>query len=227
MGILWCLIATARSTKTKLVFICDNEQSCRAILRGSRVPQIQRVAEAIFMWCMASGKICWPIWVPPRTHTLIKEADRRSRLFIPHDERSPLAVIVWANGMARRIWGHPLSFDQAASHRTAIWVEGRQLPFNAICFQPGVHGVDLFACRQSWFHQVNYIFPPVPIIGRLLSFLPSTQARAVVVIKGRIPSAWWTYMVSPGATGLVESSSVNGYNIFAFDFSVEDPHQQS
>ena len=222
VGILWCLIATARSTKTKLVFICDNEQSCRAILRGSRVPQIQRVAEAIFMWCMASGKICWPIWIP-RTHVLIKEADRRSRLFIPHDERSPPTVISLANSMARRLWGHPLSFDQAASHRTAIWVEGRQLPFNAICFQPGACGVDLFTSRRSWLHQVNYVYPPVPIIGRLLSFLPSTLAKAVVVMRGRIPSAWWTYMVLPGAPGLIESRSSGGYSIFAFDFSVEEP----
>ena len=96
LGMLWWVRATRDRTKHRLVFICDNLQSCRAVLRGSRVAAIQLVAEEIFLWCLENNKVCWPIWVP-RTHVLIQEADRRSRLRIPHDERSPVAVVSAAN----------------------------------------------------------------------------------------------------------------------------------
>ena len=165
LGILWCIRATARHTKPRLVFICDNWQTCRAILRGSRIPAIQAVAEDIFFWGLRHNVICWPIWVP-RTHALIREADRRSRLHIPHDERSPCYVVCAANKLARRLWGRNISFDQAASHKSAITINGRQLPFNAVCFQPGAAGIDMFRCLQSWRHNINFVHPPAPIVGR-------------------------------------------------------------
>ena len=220
-GILWCLQANVDRTKSKLVFICDNWSSCRAILRGSKVPNIQRVAEAIFHWSLKHGKVCWPIWVP-RTHRLIVEADRRSRMRIPHDERSPRGVVACANEMAVRLWGRCISFDQAASHRSAIVVQGQVLPFNAFCYQPGAAGVDMFRCVNSWHGNVNYVFPPEPLVGRLLTFLPYTNARSVVVIKKTTRRAWWSYSVQPNAHGLVASRDVLGFTIFAFDF-VEAP----
>ena len=88
MGVMWCLQATRHLTKSKVIFLCDNWSACQAICRGSSVPCIQELAESIFLWCMEHGKICWPVWVP-RNHLLIQEADRRSRLSIPHDDRSP------------------------------------------------------------------------------------------------------------------------------------------
>jgi hypothetical protein len=221
-GILWCIQSTARSTKAKLVFLCDNWQSCRAILRGSRVPEIQHVAELVFFWCMKHGKLCWPIWVP-RTHRLIKEADRRSRLFIPHDVRAPLQVIACADKLARRLWGTGLSFDQAASHRTAIWVRGHRLRFNAVCYQPGADGVDMFSRIQSWAGQVNYVFPPAPMVGRLITFLPSTRARSIVVIPLPVPHAWWSFAVQSGARGLVDRAEICGFAVFAFDITALVP----
>jgi len=218
LGILWCIQATAHSTKAKLIFLCDNWQSCRAILRGSRVHAIQMVAEEIFFWCLQHGKLCWPIWVP-RDHWLIQEADRRSRLFIPHDLRSPLQVIACADRLAVSLWGRGLSFDQAASHRSAVWVRGSRLPFNAMCFQPEAAGVDMFSCRQSWPSNINYVYPPVPIIGRLVTFLPSTQSRAVVVMKEPLPHAWWSYAILPNACGLLAQRRLDGFAIFAFDFT--------
>lgn len=218
LGILWCLVSTAGHTKPRVVFICDNWQSCRAILRGSRVPAIQAVAERIFLWCLHNNKVCWPIWVP-RTHRLIQEADRRSRLLIPHDYRSPGAVVALANAMARRLWGGNLSFDQAASHRSAIWVQGRQLPFNSVCFQPGAVGVDMFRCIDSWRTEINYVFPPRPILGRLLTFLPTTKARAIVTVRLPVPNAWWSFAVAAGAPGLIGRGGRDGFALFAYDFT--------
>ena len=120
LGILRCLVATERSSKAKIIFACDNLQSVRAIKYGSRIPSIQRVARDIFTWCLRNGKVCWPVWLP-RTHTFIREADRRSRLIIPHDERSPPPVVARANAIARSVWGLPLSLTRR--HRTGprLW----------------------------------------------------------------------------------------------------------
>ena len=217
-GILWCLRATKGCTRYRVVFLCDNWQSCRAVLRGSRVPAIQRVAEQIFLWCLENNKACWPVWVP-RTHALIQEADRRSRLRIPHDERSPQQVVDAANDMAISLWGSGLSFDQAASHCSAVKVGGHQLPFNAMCFQPRASGVDMFRCIESWKANINYVFPPGPMTGRLLTFLPTTAARSVVALRLPLVNAWWSYTIQPHSPGLVVSREVLGFKIFAFDFT--------
>lgn len=217
-GILWCLRATADCTRYRVVFLCDNWQSCRAVLRGSRIPEIQRVAELIFLCCLEHNKACWPIWVP-RTHALIKEADRRSRLRIPHDERSPQQVVDAANTLALQLWGKGLSFDQAASHRSAVKVAGRRLQFNAMCYQPQAAGVDMFRCIQSWRSNVNYVFPPTPMIGRLLTFLPTTGARVIVALKAPLTNGWWSYTIQPHSPGLVTSRRVCGFWLFAFNFA--------
>ena len=157
------------------------------------------------------------MWLP-RDHLMIKEADRRSRLVIPYDDRSPPEVVEAANAMAIRAWGCALSFDQAASHHSAIKVQGSPLPFNSFCWQPGCAGVDMFVNWSSWISNVNYVFPPRPMTGRLITFLPSTNARSVVVLPLPIPTSWWSYAVSPGARGVVSQQRCRGFLITAFDF---------
>ena len=179
VGILWCLIATAHVTKHRIVFACDNWQSVNAIKRGSRNPIIQAIAEKIFRWCLNNNKVFWHTWLH-RTDMVIKEGDRRSRLSIPHGDRSPQAVIVAANELAMIIWHQEISFDQAASHRSAIRIRGKRIPFNAFCMQPGAAGVDTFRCWDSWSHNINYVYPPAPMTGRLASFLPTTKAKTIL-----------------------------------------------
>ena len=146
------------------------------------MPEIQAVAEHIFLWCLSNNKVCWPVWVL-RIHRLIQEADRRSQMFIPHDNRSPGVIVALTNEMAQRLWGRNLSFDQSASHLSALWVHGYQLPFNSVCFHPGAAGVDMFRCIGSWRTQINYVFPRRPILVRLFTFLPTTKARAIVTVN--------------------------------------------
>ena len=218
VGILWCLQATAQHTAHRIVFACDNWQSVNAIRRGSRVRQVQLVAERIFRWCLAHNKVCWPVWLP-RTDPVIQEADRLSRLIIPHDDRSPPPVVTAANRLAMLLWHQQLSFDQAASHRSAISINGSQLPFNAFCMQPGASGVDTFRCWDSWRDNINYIFPPYPMTGRLTTFLPFTRSRTILAIPVPEGTAWWHYAVSPHAQGFRAQISVAGFLVTAFDFS--------
>ena len=149
---------------------------------------------------------------------IIKEADRRSRLLIPHDLKSPSSVVEAANLMALELWGKPVSFDQAASHVTAISINGKQLPFNAFCMQEEAAGVDMFTQWQSWENNVNYVYPPEPMTGRLLTFLPKTNAVAIVVLPLPIPCEWWSYTIQPFADGVMRQTTVQKFLITAFDF---------
>ena len=223
LGILWCLQSTALTTKSFIIFACDNWQSCEAIRKGSRIPAIQLVAQAIFIWCLAHNKTCWPAWLP-RTHRVIKEADTRSRLTIPHDDRSPAKVVQAANELAMRLWQAPLSFDQAASHLSAVTVNGSRLPFNAFCHQPGAAGVDMFRQWLSWKQNINYVFPPRPMMGRLITFIPTTQSRVIVALPAPIPVAWWNFAVGPHAPGLMAEVFVSGFRLLAFDFRHRVPY---
>ena len=140
-------------------------------------------------------------------------------MFIPHDERSPQPVVDAANDMAMRIWHQKLSFDQAASHRSAICVGGIKLPFNAFCMQPGASGVDTFRCWQSWSENTNFVHPPAPMAARLVTFLPATGARVVFVIPTTSRQEWWHYAILPNSDGFCEQSELLGFLITAFDFS--------
>ena len=170
------------------------------------------------MWCIDKGKVCWPVWLP-RDHYLIQEADRRSRLVIPHDDRSPVKVLLLANRIAQELWGKQLSFDQAASHRSAVVIGGSRLPFNAFCMQPGAAGVNMFRNLGSWRRNINYVYPPSPMTGRLLTFLPQTRAKSMVVFPSPEGSKWWSYAVQKHSAGVVKSVSAHGFKIVAFDFS--------
>ena len=120
--------------------------------------------------------------------------------------------------MARRLWNSPLSFDQAASHLTAITVEGRVLPFNAFCWQPRAAGVDMFRAWSSWANNINYVYPPRPMQGRLVTFLPYTKSRAVVALPLPITISWWSFAIQSWSPGVVSQKSYDGFLITAFDF---------
>ena len=158
------------------------------------------------------------VWLP-RTHAIIKEADRRSRLQVPHDDRSPRSVVAAANRMALTLWGTPLSFDRAASNHSAITVHGKQLPFNSFYAQPGASGTDMFLQLHSWPWHVNFVYPPAPTLGRLITFLPSTKARSIVVFPLPAPKAWWSYAVQPTSEGVVATTEVGGFRVIACDFT--------
>ena len=222
LGILQCLQATEKSSKVKIIFACDNYQTVQAIKFGSRTPEIQFVAQLIFQWCLANNKICWPVWLP-RSHAVIMEGDRRSRLSIPHDVRSPQHVVDHANSVALDLWGKQLSFDQAASHVSAVRVGGCRLPFNAFCWQPGASGVDTFSQIQSWRDNINYVFPPAPMVGRMVTFIPHTKSRAILVIPRTARNGWWSHAIVRGAEGMIHQSVVGDFLVSAFDFKEKRP----
>ena len=81
-----------------------------------------------------------------------------------------------------------------------------------------LEAVDTFTQWVSWEKHVNYVYPPEPMTGRLLTFLPSTNAAAIVAIPLPLPCAWWTFTVLKSATGVVGQTKAAGFLITAFDF---------
>ena len=76
------------------------------------------------------------------------------------------------------------------------------------------------AFRQwdSWRNNVNYAYPPGPMTGRLVTFLPRTESRAIVCFPAPVPHTWWSYAVQPAAAGVIASLQIGDFIIVAFDF---------
>ena len=98
---------------------------------------------------------------------------------------------------------------------------GSRLPFNSLFVQPGSHGVDMFLQpRASWQRELNFIHPPAPAIGRVLAFLPSVAARAVVVFPLACRrESWWASMTRVGSPGVLSSSAFGGFRLIVIDHS--------
>ena len=77
-----------------------------------------------------------------------------------------------------------------------------RLPFNAFCWQPWASGVDTFLQHQSWIQNKNYVNPPKPMTGRMVTFLPYTRARSILVLPLPVGNAWWSYGITEEAHGL-------------------------
>ena len=130
-----------------------------------------------------------------------------------------------ADGIAVRLWGAHLSFDRQASHLNAMPPRSlglRPLPFNSLWNQPGSSGVDMFLQPpESWMANINFIHPAAPTVGRVLSSLPVTLARSVVVIPCRLVDdcPWWANFAARGGPGVRHTERVLGFLLVAVDHS--------
>ena len=74
---------------------------------------------------------------------------------------------------------------------------------------------------ESWRAHINFIHPATPTVGRVLSFLPATASRSVVVIPVRLVDdcPWWGTFVSPGGPGVLAVERLLGFLVAALDHS--------
>ena len=211
------------SLPRQVVAFTDSQTACAAIRRGSSSQALQYVVRDIFVWCLHSGVTLAPCWVP-RESSVIREADARSRWKDVHGQRTPPLVFAAAQDAALAAWGRPISFDRQASHLNAMPPEGwgPRLPFNALWLQPGCYGVDMFLQPpSSWQRHVNFIHPAEPTIGRVLAFLPSTMARAIVVFPAELSAgAWWANWARVGGPGVLAVRYVRGFLVLTVDHAL-------
>ena len=223
VSIMWMLNALAHLLPKRIVVFTDSQVAAAAIARGSRTPSVQAVARQIFMWCMRFGRLLLPCWAP-RDTPIISESDARSRWVDTYDERTPTPVFIAADKLALNTWGKRISFDRQASHLNAMPPQelGYRLPFNALWHQPNCSGVDMFLQpTSSWQAHINFIHPARPTVGRVLTFLPATLSRTIVVIPLRVAdgSQWWSNLTRLGGPGVVHITTEGDFLIVAVDHS--------
>ena len=127
--------------------------------------------------------------------------------------------------MAVRLWGRGLSFDRQASHLNVMPTPelgmGDPLPYNALWLQPGCDGVDMFLQDAfSYGKHINFVHPATPTTSRVLTFLPSTRSRAVVVIpEDYTYGRWWSAWTMLGGPGVVARTVVERFVVLGLDHS--------
>ena len=222
VAIYWMLRALESRLPRRVVVFTDSQVACSAISRGSRVYAVQYIARLIFAWCLHHSVCLFPCWAP-RTTDIISVADERSRWSDTYGQCTPERVFTAANQLALRLWASPLSFDRQASHLNAMPPRSLglpPLPFNSLWNQPGSSGVDMFLQpMQSWRSNINFIHPAAPTIGRVLTFLPVTSSRAVVVIPCRLVDAcpWWANFAAAGGPGVRHTLRLLDFLVVAVD----------
>ena len=180
------------------------------------------VARRIFAWCLYNHVQLLPCWAPRECDILV-EADNRSRWRDVHGRSTPDRVFAEASRVAVSLWGRALSFDRQASHLNVMPPRSWQrppLPFNSLWHQPGSSGVDMFLQPpSSWRQHINFVHPATPTIGRLLTFLPTTGARTVIVIPVRVATGrpWWANLTRRGAPGVISVRRTFGFLVVAVD----------
>ena len=103
---------------------------------------------------------------------------------------------------------------------------GDPLSFNALWDQPGCWGVDMFLQPESSFSfHINFVHPPEPMIGRVLTFLTSMRCRVVVVFPLRMSYAkWWSSWTSRWGPGVLTRIVVDDFIVLGVDHFPRSPH---
>ena len=221
--VLWLLYSLLPSLPARVIAFTDSLSACNALSRGSRVPEIQAIVREIFVVCLWHNITLIPCWMP-RSHAVIQEADRLSRIRDVYGDRTPAPVFAVAQQLAIETWGLPISFDRQASHLNVMPPEGQgpALPFNSRWLQPGSAGVDMFLQPlASWARHINFIHPAAPTLARVVTFLPRTYSRSIVVSPiNLVRNQWWSSWVTPGSPGVVTTTSVDSFFVVVLDYSL-------
>ena len=129
----------------------QRQPNTRIIATGSKKPDLQAKALAIFSTSVANNLRIEPEWIPREENEL---ADYLSRI-MDYDDWSLDGAIF--QQLDRKCWKIAPSIDRFASHYNT------QLPhFNSKFWNPGTEGVDAFTC--DWSKDINWLCPPVFLI---------------------------------------------------------------
>ena len=225
LTVIWWLLQAFQDTcRSKVIVFTDSWVARNAIRYGSKTKCMQDLARKIFLWCVRRGICLCPVWLA-RDEKVMVEADARSRLEDTHGHSTSKACFARADAIARRLWHRSISFDRMATPDNVMPPKGMgpSLPFNSRWRQPGSAGVDMFAQHiDSWRGNINFVHPPVPLIGRVCSFLSATDSRSIVIVPEHlVHKSWWASYVLPASPHVRAVEVVNGMRIVAIDSRVE------
>ena len=168
------LVTKLRNQRVR--WLSDNQNVCRIITTGSRKPQLQVEALAIFSVSAANNIRIDLDWIPRAENDL---ADYLSRITDYDDWSLDHATFISID----LAWG-PHTVDRFASHYNA------QIPrFNSRFWSPGTEAVDAFTV--DWHDDNNWLCPPVYLIPRSLRHAQNCHARGTLVVPEWPSAVFW------------------------------------
>ena len=162
----------------------DNTVSMSYVNRqGGRVPELSYAAEALWYWLLARGCTIRDLYLPGVQNV---KADTASRWYIDHSEYQLLPDLF------RKIDDRfgPFSVDAFASRANC-----QVRPFWSRWGDPEAAARD--GLRQPWARHNLYMFPPYPLIPRVLSLLRDQRVlSATLVAPLWTAQPWWPLLLS-------------------------------
>ena len=179
--VLESLIEKLRNERVR--WFSDNQNVVRILQTGSRKPDLQSEALAIFSLTLQGQVRIDPEWVP---RTLNQQADWLSRI----DDHDDWALHPNHFRVIDKMWG-PHTVD-----RFACYYNAHLQRFNSRFWNPGSEAVDAFTC--NWSGEVNWMCPPPYLIPRTIKHALNTMACGTLIVP-KWPSAPFWPMLYPAA----------------------------
>lgn len=185
-----------------------------------RRPELEAVARRIMKFCLDNKITLTPTYIPGQTNTT---ADALSRIVDPHD----WSLSKEAFQKVCRTLGQP-TIDRFASELN------HQLPrFNSRYWSPRAEAAD--AMSQSWKGELNYLAPPIRMIGQVLRKCQLEEAEAILIAPIWKGQAWYSQLqqmttappvplnpkrdMQPGPSGKMEPRANPKWRFAAFKIS--------
>ncbi len=141
-------------------------------------------AEVRLIWEAAlkhGFELSHPVWIPREDNT---EVDSWTRA---EADLGNWSVAQAAFDKAVRLWG-PLEFD-----RFAMPSNTKCRAFSSRWFTRSATAIDAFA--QDWAGPLNWLTPPLPIVGRCVQHLRACRAEGVLVFPRWVGQWWWPLLL--------------------------------
>ena len=230
-------IAVIPDACTKALLPLDSQATVACVKKGSGVPELRRVSQAIFLNQLRHNRVLHPVWMR-RNEDIIKICDDASRETDNHGFVTASRLFWRANAVALRLWGRGFQVDAGADFHNAQPVDRRwRMPFYTRWLSPRSAGVDML--QQDWRGRVHWCNPPFSLAPRIIALLRAQKACAAVVLPLN-NGAWWSGQIRMGAEGVLEvlkfdpasikyrSEGVvvtyrSGYAVVFFDFAANPP----
>ena len=143
-------------------------------------PELQTLAFSIYTICLSKNIDFSVAWVPREQNV---EADLVSKVFDFDDWTVSNHIFSFFN----TVWG-PYTCDIFASCNNF-----KVNKFYSLFWTPGTSGVDAFAF--DWSQDVNWIVPPISLIGRAVRHLLNCGAKGTLVVPKWKSAAFWPSLI--------------------------------
>ena len=167
----------------KILWHSDNLNTARIIQKGSRKPHLQKIAFEIFELCLKHDIVILTRWVPREQNTLADEISK----YIDSDD---WGIDFETFEYIQQRYGN-FTFDRFASSQNT-----KVDRFNSKFYCPGSSGVNAFT--HDWSYELNWLCPPISLIGACLRHMKLCKARGVLFIPEWKSAYFWPLLTPNG-----------------------------